>query len=46
MPTNFPSFISIDVKGYWTKVFGDISTTFEMTGLESWSLEIFLYFTT
>jgi len=44
MPTNFWSFIFIGVKDSWSKVGTDISTSFEITGLESWRLEIFLYF--
>ena len=43
MPTNFWSFTFIDAKGSWTKVGGDISTSHEKTGLQSWSIDFFLF---
>ena len=46
MLTNFWSFAYIIVNGPWDEVGDDTSTSFEMTGLESWRSEIFLYFTT
>jgi len=44
MPTNFLSFVSIVVKGSWAKVGIDISTGLEMTGLQSWIIDFFLFF--
>ena len=43
MPTNFWSFVYIIVKGSWAKVGSDISTSLEMTGLQSWSIDFFLF---
>ena len=39
MPTNFWYII----KGSWAKVSSDISTSLEMTGLQSWSIDFFLF---
>ena len=39
----FWPFIFIDVKGSWAKVCGDISTSVKMTGLQSWSIDFFLF---
>ena len=44
MPANFWSFVYIIVKGSWAKVGSDISTSLEMTGLQSWSIDFFLIF--
>ena len=33
----------IIVKGSWVKVGGDISTSLEMTSLQSWSIDFFLF---
>ena len=43
MPTNFWSFLYVIAKGYWAKVGSDISTSLEMTGLQSWSIDFFLF---
>ena len=42
MPTNFWSFVFIIVKGSLAKVGCDISTSFEMTCLQSLSIDFFL----
>ena len=42
MPTNFWSFLYVIVRGSWAKVGGDISTSLEMTGLQSWSIDFFV----
>ena len=44
MNTNFWSFVYIIVKGSWAKVGNDISTSLEMTGLQSYSIDFFLSF--
>ena len=44
MLTNFWSFVYIIVKGSWAKVGCDISTSHEMTGTQSWSIDFFLFF--
>ena len=46
MPTNFWSFAYGIIKGFWAKVGSDISTSLEMTGLQIWSIDFFLYFIT
>ena len=43
MPINFWSFVYVIVKGSWAKVGSDISTSLEMTGLQSWSIDFFLF---
>ena len=43
MPTNFWSFVYVIVKGSWAKVGSDISTSLEMTCLQSWSIDFFLF---
>ena len=43
MPTNFWSFVYVIAKDYWPKVVSDISTSLEMTGLQSWSIDFFLF---
>ena len=43
MPTNFWSFAYGIIKGSWAKVRSDISTSLEMTGLQSWGIEFFLF---
>ena len=43
MPTNFWSFVYVIAKGYLAKVGSDISTSLEMTGLQSWSIDFFLF---
>ena len=43
MPTNFWSFVYVIAKSSWAKDGGDISTSLEMTGLQSWSIDFFLF---
>ena len=43
MPTNFWSFACVIVKGSWAKDGSDISTSLEMTGLQSWGIDFFLF---
>ena len=43
MPTNFWSFAYVIAKGYWARVGRDISTSLEMTALQSWSIDFFLF---
>ena len=43
MPANFWSFVYVIAKGYWPKVGSDISTSLEMTALQSWSIDFFLF---
>ena len=41
----FWSFAYIIIKGSWAKVGSDILISLKMTGLQSWSVDFFLYFT-
>ena len=43
MPTNFWSFVFVITKCSWAKDGSDISTSLEMTGLQSWSIDFFLF---
>ena len=44
MPTIcFFFIIKVIIKGFWAKVGGDISTSLEMMGLQSWSIGFFLF---
>jgi len=43
MPTNFSSFAYGIMKGPWAKVGSNISTSLEMTGLQSWGIDFFLF---
>ena len=43
MPTSFWSFVYVIAKGSWAKDGSDISTSLEMTGLQSWSIDFFLF---
>ena len=43
MPTNFWSFVYVFAKAYWAKVGSDISTSLKMTGLQSWSIDFFIF---
>ena len=43
MLTNFWSFVYDIIKGSWAKVSSDISSSIEMTGLQSWSIDFFLF---
>ena len=43
MLTNFWSFAYIIIKGFWAKVGSDIFTSLEMTDLQSWSIDFFLF---
>ena len=43
MPTIFWSFVYDIVKGFCAKVGSDISTSLEMTALQSWSIDFFLF---
>ena len=43
MPTNSWSFVYVIAKGYWAKVGSDIYSSLEMTGLQNWSIDFFLF---
>ena len=43
MPTNFWSIAHVISKGSWAKDGSDISISLEMTGLQSWSIDFFLF---
>ena len=43
MPTSFWSFVYVIAKGSWAKDGSDISTSLEMTALQSWSIDFFLF---
>ena len=43
LPTNFWTIVYVVVKGSWAKVGSDIFTSLEMTGLQSWSIDFFLF---
>ena len=44
MNTNFWSFVYIIIKCSWAKDGSDIFTSLKMTGLQSWSIDFFLFF--